>query len=74
MPIFEYVCQECRHRFEVIVQGSTSPACPLCKATKLDKQISGFAVGATGGWAPSGGPGPCGNCSDPRGPGACSMN
>ncbi|MBX7041057.1 MAG: hypothetical protein K1X60_18000, partial [Nitrospira sp.] len=23
MPIFEYVCQECNHRFELIVQGQT---------------------------------------------------
>ncbi|TAJ34491.1 MAG: zinc ribbon domain-containing protein [Nitrospirae bacterium] len=78
MPIFEYVCQECRHKFEMIVQGSTVPACPSCKTTKLEKQISGFAVGATEGWAPSGGPGggsgSCGSCGDPRGPGACSMN
>ena len=28
MPIFEYVCQECNHRFELIVQGGTVPACP----------------------------------------------
>jgi putative FmdB family regulatory protein len=74
MPIFEYVCQECRHRFEVIVQGSTVPACPSCKATRLEKLISAFAVGATGDWATSSGPGACGSCGDPRGPGSCSMN
>lgn len=76
MPIFEYVCSECKHRFELLVQGSVEAACPKCKATRLEKQFSAFGVGATGGWASpgSGGGGSCGSCGDPRGPGACSMN
>ncbi|MEK6617167.1 MAG: zinc ribbon domain-containing protein [Nitrospirota bacterium] len=74
MPIFEYICQECNHRFEAIVQGSTAPACPSCKATTLKKQLSAFAVGGTSAWSSSSGPGPCGTCGDPRGPGSCSMN
>ena len=41
MPIFEYVCQECRHRFEHLVHGATVPICPSCKATKLEKQGGG---------------------------------
>ncbi len=74
MPIFEYVCLECNHRFELLVLGSTVPACPSCKTTKLQKQFSAFGVGATEGWTPSSGAGPCGSCGDPRGPGACSLN
>jgi putative FmdB family regulatory protein len=74
MPIFEYVCRECNHRFELLVQGSTVPNCPSCKATALDKQFSAFGVGATSDWAGPSGPGACGTCGDPRGPGACSMN
>ena len=73
MPLFEYRCKECSHQFELIVQGSTIPSCPLCQTEQLEKQLSGFAV--TGGSqrfeATSGG---CGTCGDPRGPGACSMN
>ena len=72
MPIFEYVCQECNHRFEMIVQGVTVPTCPSCKATKLQKQFSTFGVGATAAWSTSSGPGPCGTCGDPRGPGSCA--
>jgi putative FmdB family regulatory protein len=72
MPIFEYVCQECRHRFELIVHGSTVPSCPSCEGRKLDKQISGFAVGSTGYPGGAAGSAPCGSCGDPRGPGACS--
>ncbi|MEC4889785.1 MAG: zinc ribbon domain-containing protein [Nitrospira sp.] len=76
MPIFEYVCSECKHRFELLLQGSAQAACPKCKATRLEKLISSFGVGATGSWASpgSGGGGSCGSCGDPRGPGACSMN
>ena len=49
MPIFEYVCGECNHRFELLVYGSTEAACPKCNTTKLEKQISSFGVGGTDG-------------------------
>ena len=75
MPIFEYVCSQCKHRFERLVQGREEVSCPKCQAVKLEKQFSAFGVGATGGWPPVGGSGGgCGSCGDPRGPGACSMN
>ncbi|WP_173044344.1 zinc ribbon domain-containing protein [Nitrospira sp. KM1] len=74
MPIFEYVCRECNHRFELLVQTSTNAACPQCQTTSLDKQFSAFGVGATGSWTPAGGSGACGSCGDPRGPGSCSRN
>ena len=72
MPIFEYVCRECDHRFESIVMGTAKPHCPKCESKKLEQQLSRFAVG--GEKAPSVTAGPCGTCGDPRGPGACSMN
>ena len=75
MPIFEYVCKECNHRFELLVRGDVVPACPACKGTGLDKQFSAVGVGATGGWpVTSSSGGGCGSCGDPRGPGSCSMN
>lgn len=75
MPIFAYQCQGCSHHFDLLVHRSTIPACPECQGTKLEKQLTGFAVGGTdGGMDFSGGPGGCGSCGDPRGPGACSMN
>lgn len=72
MPIFEYVCQECGHRFETIVNGSRVPSCPSCQARNLEKQLSLFAVGRTEGSGTS--VAPCGTCGDPRGPGACAMD
>ena len=76
MPIFEYICKECDHRFEALVYGKEKASCPKCHTTKLAPQISVFAVSAKGASssssaAPSGG---CGSYGDPRGPGACSMN
>lgn len=73
MPIFEYLCKACGHRFETIVRGSTIPECPSCHNRQLEKQLSAFAVGSTSASLPSG-PSSCGACGDPRGPGACSMN
>jgi putative FmdB family regulatory protein len=74
MPIFEYICQKCHHQFEALLYGKEKAECPKCHATKLDPQLSVFAVSAKGS-APSASPvrGGCGSCGDPRGPGACSM-
>jgi len=74
MPIFEYICQECHHQFEALVFGKQRAKCPKCDATKLDPQLSVFAVSAKGsssGAVSSGGA--CGSCGDPRGAGACSL-
>jgi len=76
VPIYEYTCSSCSHRFELIVQGSRRPACPSCGARRLEKQLSVFAVGAAA--AREAQPstravGPCGSCGDPRGPGSCAL-
>ena len=44
MPIFEYACRSCQHRFEAIVRTGDVPACPSCKSEDLEKLISSFAV------------------------------
>jgi putative FmdB family regulatory protein len=73
MPIFEYLCPSCQHRFESIVIGSATPSCPSCQHQSPEKLISGFAVGGSGAWPTPASSGDCGSCGDPRGPGACSM-
>lgn len=73
MPIFEYVCKECRHEFEALVYGKEKAACPKCHGQKLEPQLSVFAVAAKGASPSSRPAGPCGSCGDPRGAGACSM-
>ncbi len=76
MPIFEYVCKECQHKFEALVFGQQKAACPKCESKKLEPQLSVFAVPAKSGASSSlssMAQGPCGSCGDARGPGACSL-
>ena len=76
MPIFEYVCRECRHGFETLVRSAEIVECPSCNSTNLEKQLSVFAAGGKGesGAASDMPVAACGACGDPRGPGACSMD
>lgn len=71
MPIFEYVCGDCRSRFEKIVYGPAKVKCPSCEGANVEKQLSVFAA-STGG--AQRGEMPAGACGDPRGPGSCSTN
>ena len=48
MPIYEYECRECQNRFELLVLGSDTPACPECQATDLERLMSLSAVSSDG--------------------------
>ena len=48
MPIFEYSCQSCGHRFEHLTRADREAACPACDGKALSKHLSTFAVGANG--------------------------
>jgi putative FmdB family regulatory protein len=45
MPIFEYVCKKCHHRFERIVLHRQRPTCPECASGKLERQVEPFTQG-----------------------------
>ena len=51
MPIYEYECQACAHRFEEWQRMSDKPikVCPKCKARKVDKLISHTSFQLKGG-------------------------
>jgi putative FmdB family regulatory protein len=78
MPLYEYVCRACGHAFEELVFGSEVPACPECSAADAERRLSVFSArsgaGERAGFVPAPGPGACGTCGDPRGPGACSLD
>jgi putative FmdB family regulatory protein len=76
MPIYEYTCQSCGHRFEHLTHGQHQAVCPECNGQSLRKHLSTFAVGAGGAStrATREVNGACGMCGDPRGPGSCSIN
>jgi putative FmdB family regulatory protein len=51
MPIFEFVCQECKAPFEELVRSATAVedvACPFCESDQVAKQISTFASKVNG--------------------------
>ena len=43
MPIYDYSCQACKHSFETLVRAGTTPVCPQCGSTALDKCVSPIA-------------------------------
>jgi putative FmdB family regulatory protein len=45
MPLYEFDCSACGHRFEALVRaGSAAPACPACGSDALERLLSSFAV------------------------------
>ena len=52
MPIYEYRCDDCEHRFEKLVrQRQDKQTCPACEGVDLTKLVSsgGFILKG-GGW------------------------
>ena len=67
MPIYEYACRSCSHRFEELVSSSgTVIACPDCTSDQVEKLFSRFSATTVGGDMPAvrpsggGGGGCCG--------------
>ncbi len=74
MPIYEYACNQCHHRFEKLLRRSEDAVeCPHCQQSDLRKLFSAFSSPQSGGeeMPMSCPPGGCGSCVDQ---GFCSMN
>ena len=39
MPIYEYVCKRCNHRFEVLT-AFWNGKCPNCQSTEVERRFS----------------------------------
>ena len=63
MPLYEYICRECRHPFEVLQrmgERGEDLRCPVCGHLGADRQLSTFSGHAShGGGTAVGSPG-CG--------------
>lgn len=58
MPLYEYRCEGCGERFEVLQRmgaGADGLVCPRCGASGVEREASSFASAA----GPSGGGGGC---------------
>ncbi len=68
MPIYEYECQSCRKRFELLVRPGTKVVCPACGAAKVARKPSVFAPVAR---QPKGQPPSCQSGAEGCDPGRC---
>ncbi len=51
MPLYEYACTDCEHRFEIlqrIGEDAEGLTCPKCESDRLEKQFSTFASSSDG--------------------------
>lgn len=63
MPLYEFLCQDCRQEQELLVRGEVELECQQCGSTRLTKLLSvpvahGSHTTGSGGEPP---PGPCGS-------------
>jgi putative FmdB family regulatory protein len=65
MPIYEYVCQDCKHEFDLLrpmSQADAAMACNACGGENIKRKISNFFA-ESGGKAVAGMSEPsCGSC------------
>ncbi|MFO0189855.1 MAG: FmdB family zinc ribbon protein [Planctomycetia bacterium] len=40
MPLYEYSCEKCSRKVELLIRGDEKPECPHCHSTKLTKLLS----------------------------------
>lgn len=66
MPIYEYICDDCKNEFEkIVINKQQEIACPKCSSKRATIQLSVFSSAVAGGSAKSstpqsGGGGCCG--------------
>jgi putative FmdB family regulatory protein len=52
MPVYDFICQDCREPFDKLVRSSAQlpeMRCPTCGSPTVKKQMSSFATKAGGG-------------------------
>ncbi|GHS91670.1 hypothetical protein FACS1894139_08500 [Planctomycetales bacterium] len=53
MPLYEYVCDDCGEKFEVLTARGVRVACEKCGGKKVTKAFSTFATNAVAAAAPA---------------------
>ncbi len=47
MPIYTYICENCEHKFDILIgisQEKIKKKCPQCNSSSLEKQFSVFGI------------------------------
>lgn len=60
MPLYEYSCEKCGRKVELLIRGDENPACPHCHGTKLTKLLSVVSGHVSNSGGDSGAEGGCG--------------
>ena len=60
MPLYEYSCEKCSRKVELLIRGDEKPECPQCKSTKLTKLLSVVSGHVANGGGDAGTGGGCG--------------
>jgi putative FmdB family regulatory protein len=47
MPLYDFKCRKCGHRFEELVRVNDAASCPKCKAGNAERQFSMSAAVST---------------------------
>lgn len=47
MPIYDYRCSKCGHKFEALVKPDEKPGCPKCGASRAERLFSPNAAVST---------------------------
>jgi putative FmdB family regulatory protein len=47
MPIYDFQCRRCAHRFEMLVKPNETPDCPVCNAPKPERMFPFTAAVST---------------------------
>ena len=46
MPVYEYICKDCQHKFEAILtlkeHESKQVSCPKCNSRKIEQDVAEF--------------------------------
>ena len=75
MPVFEYRCQACNEKFEVLHKSSVNieeVTCPECNSSKSKKLLSSFSASMSSGGFEGGSSCSDGSCGVPSYGGGCA--
>ena len=53
MPLFDFECKACHHRYEAMARsGEPLPPCPECASAEVEKMLSFSSIGGEGALKP----------------------